>query len=53
MDSVLFGFCLHDDDDDGEREGEGREVGSSCCFIRGIKMMMMVTFSSLLGKALI
>jgi len=37
-----------------EREkGEGREVGSSCCFIRGIKMIMMVTSSSLLGKALI
>jgi hypothetical protein len=35
-----------------ERErGEGREVGSSC-FISGIKMMM-VTSSSLLGKALI
>jgi hypothetical protein len=37
-----------------ERERrEGREVGSSCCFIRGIKMMIMVTSSSLLGKALI
>jgi hypothetical protein len=36
-----------------ERErGEGREVGSSC-FIRGIKMIMMLTSSSLLGKALI
>ncbi len=53
MDSVLFGFCLHDDDDDGERQrGEGREAGSSC-FIRGIKMMMMVTSSSLLEKAFI
>jgi hypothetical protein len=37
-----------------ERErGEGREVGSSCFCIRGIKMMMMMVTSSLLGKALI